>query len=65
MPKEGVLVQEGLLVDFVKILKPLANRISAITGDFAYGLDEDIHVVRIKGNASESFPSSVSRFILA
>lgn len=65
IPKNGLLVQEELLVNFVKLLKPSSNMIYVITGDFAYNLDQDIHVVRIMSNSGELFLFSVIRFVLA
>lgn len=65
IPSKGHLVQEELLKNFINVIKPSSNIICVIAGDFAYELDENIHVLRIKGNAEEFFLFSVVRFMLA
>ena len=62
---ENAIAIEAILSNFIDLLKPLANEIYAIIGDFAYGLDGKIQVIRRRVKAREEWLLiSFFRFIL-
>ena len=65
-PREGFVVPEALLKNFLELLAPLSDQIYTIVGDFPFRLPDKVHIIRIKGvGRSGTIPISVIRFLQA
>lgn len=65
-PRDGFVVPEALLKNFLELLAPLSDQIYTIVGDFPFRLPDKVHIIRIKGvGRSGTIPISVIRFLQA